>query len=360
MPFYTARRTVGRHCRVYDADTDEVIDKVESVDTDKGVLVEFIREVENGKRRMRREVRTGNFYVKDMRTDEVNPPSDEAPPVVAKSRVEAMGDNMQRMLTPYRAGREAALWESMPKEKRDAIIKSEAGTPPDRLLNHIELDVLPYLSDHASELYGVRLTSVVTKYYQGPNGELIYPTPLATRLPVSEGPARDLITPKERYENKGYTPKNTFVRFIGKQVTLYDGTIPERLIERWAKVLNLVADKGIWEFGILLPARAMALDVWGDGTPWDTESARRVCPEYDPRDPRAAKSPPVETVIITDEDIAKRGRRVLLMAYVGIHPLVDDNIDDSDDQKFLNDLVGNELFISGGQAGNSDWAGLPE
>lgn len=361
MPFYTARSYVSKRCICYNKDTDEEIPRVESVDTDRGILVEFVGFVDERGRRMKiRQSRRGNFYVKDRITGEVNPSCSDQPPVIGTRkeflRVNNRG-NWQRTVSGY-----------MSKEQGMEILKKESGLPiPQQILNPMKLEVEPYLNSCAGHLYKRSINSTTIEYLEGLNGEIIY-------YPYFEvGSTPKKYRSSHFDDTRDYGRKIAFVRYAAKQVTLYSEVIPDNVIERWAKVLNMLVDKGIWEFGILGTAMALPLAVWGDDTKWVEHPMMLVVPVLDKKDPRPQES--LNPIIITAEEIKKRGRRVLLLAYLGVTPEFEKRRKDGNlgraimryhkdgwdlTDGVLNEIIGNELFVEEGGAGNNDWTNLPE
>jgi hypothetical protein len=83
-------------------------------------------------------------------------------------------------------------------------------------------------------------------------------------------------------------------------------------------------------------------------------------------DPRTKT--PVDALPNPETLVSERGRRILLLAYIGVHP---DHAQSDPEytpgvpyvdatNKHLNDLMGNDLFLDEGANGSGNWDGLPE
>ncbi len=427
MPFYTRRGSiVGKRVACFDKDTGKKLERIICIDTSRGIALQLNTEVVeeasttkhvsvkpvrrqdvghgigvelqpvegNGvsisRRCQRVSVKTilrGNFYVKDRKTGEINPPSDVAPQLPENYEFDPNEENSRPEL--WDAELDQNLREDLHEnpELRMDILKEECASAIESCAKlesskMRQLDVTPYLNEKALKLYNAKLQSTVLEYLHGPNGDFVFPPPhytfanrgLAARqglgIPVRavvNSTIQEIDDELNEYGKKGYERKCSLVRYAAKQVTLRGSAIPASLIERWAKVLNKLADKSIWEFGTLA-VLAMPLDLWGDGTPFLPDLPERtVAHLMDPNDPRKIESKH-EVIEISDDTIRQKGRRVLLLAYIGIHPEFN-NVEDSQKRgepyvdattEAINAIMENALIVDEGSRGDDDWTNLPE
>lgn len=348
MPFYEGKTRIGKRCDCYDADTGNRLDKVLAVDTDKGILVETVLHKDKGNRRLEKRVRKGNFYVVDRVSGERNPESDANPAKSGTWREFVAKNNRPDQRHKYASG--AYVGESSMD-----VLKKEVPNVFEVIPSPRPIEVTPYLNEKAKKLYAEKLGGISYEYILGPNGELEYPTPY-----FPPGIEAKSLKEYEDWEkaHKDWQRMTGLVRFAVKQVTLREDTVPDHVIERWSKVLNMLADKDIWYFGTLLTNFVLPLHLWGDGTPFLTHPASRMIRAIEAdNDPRSYELPEDEKV--TPERIKERGQRFLLLAYIGVHPRFSEGSEDTVLAR-LNEEVGNELFVEEGRPGNNDWTGLPE
>lgn len=171
-------------------------------------------------------------------------------------------------------------------------------------MNIISLNVRPYLINKAKELFDIKLHSTVCEFDSGDNSFI-----------------------------KGNERRVGVVHFAVKKFITYTESVPEKYIIRWAKVLNLLADRNLWKYGIL-SCYALPLDCWGNGDVFTSENTKSF-----------------------SNNLKIKGRYMMLAAYIGVpFFIVDDEYGASIDK--LNYLVENNLFVKEGNLGNEDWTNL--
>jgi hypothetical protein len=276
-----------------------------------------------------------------------------------------------KSLTPKLANSKQELFDII-KDETQSLIK-DVGQQKDALQ---QIEVESYLNDRALHLYQTKVQSTVLEYLRNEDTkELLFPVENRFAInPEHEEPSPQYIfyagDPLERVPDDIKVSRHVaLVRFVGKQITTYDNKVSDDVCKRFARVLNKLADEGIWEFGTLLDAMVMPLALFGDGEPWYPAGlanqllVNEVMSEDDPR-----TKTPVDALPNPETLVSERGRRILLLAYIGVHP---DHAQSDPEytpgvpyvdatNKHLNDLMGNDLFLDEGANGSGNWDGLPE
>jgi len=247
----------------------------------------------------------------------------------------------------------------------------------DPVLKENKLDgIEEHLNDRAHKLYTTKVYSTVHEYNLV-DGKI---------MPVDPKHLDNIMramaekVPYDPYPGQKVDRKVSLVRFAGKMVRSRTGEFPERAIKRWAKVLNKIADKGIWEFGTL-GAFWIPLGLNADGgelTPTQALMARVELTALTwgrPHDGQKNKVSKFEKNLQKTKELAdtieapfdqrvkEQGRSFIIMTYVGIAPKYDTLYDDKHNDitnKRLNELLHNEVFLEEGACPTLDWSNLPE
>lgn len=373
MPYYSTRHPDACHLNIYDTSTGALVPRVVAVDTDRGYVVQLERKQVQVERtrydeidlrhdgrivpnreterkevvpryRFERVTRFGQFYVEDVRTGERNPPGETPPPSRLPDSREAA--SLLRTHKHMREAREFGrktqeMWDQDYKDRDPKEVLAEEAAPHaervERTTAVRKLDVMPYLSSpRARKLVQVELSGTVIEYRQFEDGSREFDPRTMTKEDVD-----NIIKngPPQEQEDRG-ARRTAFVMFAGKQVRCRLDEIEGRedIKRRWAKVLDMLADRHIWEFGILIgPTLLMNVSA----------ASAKLRPDMQPHEIEYALRHPPEP-------------RTMLMAYIGVNPDLVAGVEVPDMERRLNEIVGNDLFGREGQIASLDWRGLPE
>lgn len=179
-----------------------------------------------------------------------------------------------------------------------------------------KLEIYKYLTDEAKALYDSPLHTTVLEYFHDPHTGEMWVNPSEEEeykdYLVACSDAQKGLCPypclPEKYLNQGIERKTALMGYVGITVmTDKEGTITESINKRFAAVLNELAERNIWYFGTLMFPMSMSLGLFADGTTMLETS-------YDPINGFGYKQREGE------------GRRVMLLAYIGIHPRLQDGV----------------------------------